>query len=742
VTFNAAIPSLIHYLESNDAEFYLKLSLSTQNDSFPKKTQFPFSAIGESDSLASIFEGSIISDAGSRIKNAFLLIQKDTYNIAADEIWPVNNRDIDRAWQNLFSFLTASCKDDSIVILKDQIDNNGTLLPWQSLFYCAHRQIFFQPSCARCGFSLHLCHDEDLLLHMGLQSYSTSLKRYLYCPNCLDTLGQSDFYTHSLDDADPKSVKDQGDLVTGFGQLARIGTEQARIPCIGCAHFEECYETQHLSVTRIVPISFYPFFMIVFNAPWIHVLDLLPLLAGADINDVATRLQTIGQEGRLRFLRNFEQQNSQNTLFLFGNHEKFFLEVLYLKLSLLGELAQIVLSGMDIFKYPDLSLSLDKIWVTAAEQSGMLPVLWNFQLNLMGIGGKSVQAPFPHKSPPSYGLAFLGSSWFFVLLENSRQDFSYIYKEISKVVENISPEDDLGPELALKIQHSPVFSPENIFWNPGQNTLDASWAALWARALDLGVLLLRSSMSEISQWSQTKFWQGYEKLRTDIKNALFTPISTGISSSPTDDNKAIHEILLHIARKWQSTIQPVPSKAEEVSADLPMEEQNIVQVIADLPEDVVIKETVILSADDFKEEFPPSEVEEDHVSEMVVAKPEPVQPIETPAPQPTEDIPATVIFTQGTPKREMPSPAESREADIPKTVIVSPQEPSASQINSGQRRSEEMDNSGLTQQTVSNTSSETAVKETTPRSKQKDDDIPETVIFDPNKTRDKQQDHD
>jgi hypothetical protein len=736
LTINAAIPSLIHYLESDGAEFYLKLSLSTQNDSFPKKIQFPFSVIGESDSLASIFEASIVSDAGSRIKNAFLLIQKDIYTISADEKWPGNNRDIDRAWQSLFSFLTASCRDDSIVILKDQIDNTGTLLPWQSLFYCSQRQIFFQPSCARCGFSLHLCHDEDLLLHMGLQPYSTSLKRYLYCPNCLDTLGQSDFYAHSLDEADPKSVKDQDDLIKGFGQLARIGIEKASIPCIGCAHFEECYETQHLSVTRIVPISFYPFFMIVFNAPSIHVLDLLPILAGADSNDVATRLQTGGEEGRLRFLRNFEQQNPQNTLFFFGNHEKFFLEVLYLKLSLLGGLAQIVLSGMDIFKYPNLSLSMDKIWVTAADQSGMLPVLWNFKLNLMGIGGKSAHAPFLDKSSSSYSLSFLGSSWFFVLLENSIQDFSRIYEEISKVFENISSKDDLGPELSLRIQHSPVFSPENIFWNPAQNTLDTSWAALWARALDLGVLLLRSSMSEISQWSQTRFWQEYEKLEVDVRNELFTPVSTGISSSTINNNKAIHEILLHIARKWQSSIQPVSSKGEEVSVELQIEGQKSVQVISDLPEDVIIKETVILSADDFKEELPSSEVEEDHVPEMVVAKAEPVQPIEPPAPQPADDIPATVIISKGTPKREIPPPAESLEPDIPKTIIVSPQGPSASQINKRQERSEGVDDSGLIQQAVSNTGSETPDKETPPRAKQKDDDIPETVIFDPTKAKD------
>ncbi|MFB0533175.1 MAG: hypothetical protein ACETVU_05850 [Desulfatiglandales bacterium] len=735
---------MIPYLEFADARFGLKLPMSKADDSVHEKTRFPFVVIREADPLASILEASILSDAGSRIKSVFLLIQKDDYHLTKDGIWPTNNRDVHRAWQSLFSFLTTSYQDDSIVILKDQVDVNGKLLPWQSLFYCAHRQVFFEPSCPKCGLPLQICCDEDLLLGVGLQSYSTSLKRYLFCPNCIGTLGESDFYVYSLDDADPAILKDQRHLVKGFGQLARDETHNASIPCIGCADFEQCYETKELSFSRVVPLSFYPFFMMVLDAPSVHVLDFLPLLAGADINDLAAQLETKGQQGRLKLLRNFEQRNSQKPFFLFDKHERFFLEVLYLKLSLLGELAQIVFSGLDKFKYPDLSLSMDKIWVTAAEQSGMLPVLWNFKLNLMGIGGDSAQALFPRKSPPSYGLHFLGSTWFCGLLANSRQDFSRIHSEIAKVVEDLPPKDDSGPELASKIQHSAISSPENILWKPDQETVNASWATLWTRSLDLGLLLLNSSMSEISQWSQTTFWQEYEQLKTDIRKALFMPKTEAISTSPAHDNKAIHEILSNIAKKWQSTTQSVPSGAEGISADLRIKEQKILQVEADLPEDIVVKETVILSADDFREKLPPSEVEEDHVPEAIVAKPGTSQPPETPtaAPELDEDIPETVIFAHGTPKGETSSPAESAESDIPETVIISSKEPSAPRISSEQKRPAEADNSKLTKQGISKVPGETPVEEKPARGKEKDDDIPETVIFDPTKKRNEQKDND
>jgi hypothetical protein len=740
VNSTAEIPSLIHYLESKDAEFHLKLSLNTPNTSVSNETHSPFLVTGEFDPLASIFEASVVSDAGSEIKNVFLLTQKDDYHLPKDEVWPANNLDVDRAWQNLFSFLSTSREHPSIVLLKDQIDTDGKLLPWQSLFCCTHRQIFFQPSCPQCGFSIQICRDEDLLSAMNLQPYSTSLKRYLFCPNCLDALGESYFYVHSLADSDPEIVKDHRDLIRGFGQLARMGTEHTSIPCIGCRHFQDCYETGDLSAARIVPVCFYPFFMMVLDAPSVHVLDFLPLLAGADVNDVADRLETNGQMGRLKFLRRFEQENSQKSLFFFDKHERFFLEVLYLKLSLLGEMARIVFSGLDRLAYPDLSLSMDKIWVTIADQTNRLPAPWNFALNFMGIGGDSSQAFLTHKSSPSYALSFLGFSWFCVLLANSTQDFSKIHAEIANVVGNLPSEDDFGPELAARIRDLVISSPENIFWNPGQKTVDAGCAALWTRSLDLGLLLIQGSMNETSQFSQTKFWQEYEQLGADINKALFMPRTAGVSTSTIDDNKAIHEILLNIATKWQSTVQSAPSGAEEISADLPMEDQKIVQAVADLPEDLVIKETVMLSADDFRGEPTSSEVEEDHVPETVMVKAEHAAPAETPTPasQPAEDIPETVIFARGTPKEETPSPVESRENDIPETVIISPKEPSASHSSSEEKRPADAGNSKPSERSISNAPGETPVEKTQASAKEKHDDIPETVIFDPTKKRGEQ----
>jgi hypothetical protein len=735
VNFTPALASLIHYLDSNDAEFYLKLSLNNQKGSATNETHSPFLAIDESDPLASIFEASVVSNAGSKIKDVFLLVQKDDYRVPKEGIWPANNRDAEQAWQSLFSFLTASPEHDSIIILRDQVGDNGRLLPWQSLFYCKHRQVFFHPSCPRCGSSTQICQDEDVLFRMGLQPYSGSLKRYLFCPHCLTNEGKSDFYKHSLDGSDPEIVKGHKDLIRGFTQLARIEPKHTSIPCIGCAHFQECYETQDLSTKRIVPVCFYPFFMMALDAPSIHVHEFLPLLGGASVNDVADRLEASGQMGRLRLLRSFEEDNPQESLFLFDEQGHSFLEVLYLKLSLLGEMARVVFSGLDRFTYPDLSLSMDKFWVSTAEQGNMLPALWNFKLNLMGIWGNSTQASLKHKSSPTYALASLGFNWFSVLLANSRQDFSKIHAQIASVVENLPSDRDFARELAVRIRDLGISSPESIYWIPDQKTFDQSPEALWARSLDLGVLLIQASMNETSQFSQTTFWQEHEELKTDISKALFIPGSTGVSPSPSGDSDAIHQILMNIAAKWKSRSASPPSGAEETPADMMMEDRKVIQALADLPEDVVVKETVILSADDFMEKPLSSEVEEDHIPETVMVKAERAAPTESPTPasQPDEDIPETVIFAKATPRQKAPSPVESGDKDIPETVIISPKEPMASHSNSGKEETADMGDSKPTEQSMPKASAETPTEKTQASSKEKDDEIPETVIFDPTK---------
>jgi len=731
-------PSLIYYLKPIDARFHLKLSMSKEEGVSQSATRSPFLIVSQSDPLALILEGSILSDAGTKIKDVFILIQKDEYHLPKDESSPIYNRDVDQAWQGLFSFLATLNQNDSIVILKDQVGDGHRLLPWSPLLYCHHRQIFFEPSCPTCGFPLEMCYDDELLIGLGLRPYSTSLKRYLFCPHCLDKQSGSEFYTHSLDVGDSAILKDQQDLVCGFGRLARDGNRNANIPCLECANLRECYETEHLSVSRIVTVSFYPFFMLVLPAPSIHLLDFLPMLAGADPEDPANQLQVKGQSSKEKRLRDFKRDILQKSPFFFPKDERFFLEVLYLKLWLLGELAQIAFSGSDIFKCPDLGPSIDHIWVKVAEQSGLLPSFWSFRPKLLGFGLSSNQGPFTSKLPPSRGLHFLGSLWFYVLLVNARQDFSKVYREVAKIVENTASKEDVAGESLLRRPFPEVFSPQNVFWSPGERGVDGARESHWARALELGFLLLKRSMSEISQWSEAEFWHKFEGLKKAIEDELSIPETGFVRISPGTDSEAVHEILMKIAKRWRRDSQTTPPVLEVGAETLLPEEPGIDREDADLSEDLVKEETVILTPEDFRDEPSPPRIPENGLPETVVRKPQAAEPSETPETplQGEEDLPKTVILERDVSETETRSHVESQESEIPATVVISRQDLMGPPSDSDQKgASPGGGSSERTEESTLKTSKDPAEKQKSRNVEDEDEDLPKTVILDPSKTR-------
>jgi len=237
---NLGRSSLVHYLKPTDAKFYLEIPMTGNRSLDHQRPRFPFVIVSSADPLALTFKATILSDAGTKIKSVFLLTQKDEYHLVKNEIWPVSNGDIDFAWQHFFTFLNDQNQNDSIIILQDQVGDDGKLLPWSPLFYCQHRQIFFQPPCPQCGSPLDLSRDDNRLTSSGLQPYSTSLKRYLYCPQCLEAHGESEYYVPSLSVSDPDFIKDQQGLISGFGHLARNANQYANIPCIRGAPGRPC----------------------------------------------------------------------------------------------------------------------------------------------------------------------------------------------------------------------------------------------------------------------------------------------------------------------------------------------------------------------------------------------------------------------------------------------------------------------------------------------------------------------
>ncbi|HSR13888.1 MAG TPA: hypothetical protein VLS90_20740 [Thermodesulfobacteriota bacterium] len=252
------------------------------------KNFFPFSVSFDSDPLARIIEAALVTDAGSAVKRLSLLVQRDDYLLNDEDRQGITNPDIDRHWQKAFSLHRAN-RDGSSVLLARQISAEGTLLPFQPLFFCRARSRYFAPPCPSCGIPLQLCADDERLAGAGLRPYSTSLRRYLQCPECSRIAGEP-FYALNRDPSESAVCEDLGGLVRRFGNLVAGSRGADGFPCGSCSSCGECYGPQHMAASRIAPFGFYPFYMFIFEAPDLKASDFLTLFSGFREHERAPRM--------------------------------------------------------------------------------------------------------------------------------------------------------------------------------------------------------------------------------------------------------------------------------------------------------------------------------------------------------------------------------------------------------------------------------------------------------------------
>jgi hypothetical protein len=562
------VSSLIPYLDATNGNFYLRFSLISQDHSLLEKTFFPFLVVMDSDPLARLIEAHCVTDAGSEIRKVFVLVQRDQYLLRQNDLWPIQNPEIVESWQKSFSFYEKE-KSGSFIMLSGQVNDQGGLQAFSSLFYCKKRKIYFSPPCPKCGSLLQQCGEDQRLSRSGLQPYSTSLKRYLFCPSCDDS-GNSDFYTYELGPLDPPALKDRWGLMKDLGRAPAKGVQRYLFPCADCPDHPACFGSEHFVLSRMVPFSFYPFFMLIFDSMSLHALDFLSLLSGATFDEIETSLKAKHELGRINCLKIVHQNIIKKVPLLFDRGEKHFLEVLYLKLSFLGEVLQDIFSRKDGVGHPDLRLSIDRCWIKLADHGTLLPFLWDFKVRFIDLCRRTKETPFFPKLPDSYALYDLGLFWFYALLVNQKQDISKIYTALGMALDQSFSDSRFSFGTFLKESPSPIFFPKNIFWDPGKREVKPDWHFLWERALDLGWSLLRTGMEKGSSWSEELFRKQWEDLREEVKSHLFVeePFKKEVappSPSKTErafdgetgiENEAIHKILMKILERWRSKSQP------------------------------------------------------------------------------------------------------------------------------------------------------------------------------------------
>ncbi len=679
----SAVPSLLPYLQGDRSSLCLKFSLDTTIQAAQKgNARFPFQVLDRSDPLARIVDGEIITDAGSRIERVSVLLQDDRYRLIPDALWPHTNIDVEHCWQRAFSFSKSKTRGDGLATFTPQIDDQGELTPLRSLFFCSAKQVFFHPPCPVCGAALEQCYEDAMLDEAGLARYSQSLVRYLFCPTCKEIAGETSFYVYSHEAGSVPSVKDRWDLIAELGNLPEGRAEG--FPCSGCDSYQQCYGPEQRVMSRMAPVCFYPFYMLIFPGASVKAADFLALVSGASFEDLNSHLSASGCSKRMSRIEALRPEQGNQVSFLTAEGRERFLEVLYLKLCFLGDLYASVSPGLDRLEWPDLGLSLDRMWVRLENQSRLLPSIWHFKVQLTGLGGQATDPGAVPKAPPAFGYYFMGLSWFYALLVNKRQGMSQVHEAVARIIEASPGEADGGTEQR-DIRGDDVFAPEKIFWDGGPAHgagVDDDSLSLWKESLDLGFDLIGAAMNQRA-WSDQVFWDTWKSLTERIKSGLFERVegvepvrpavteekASDVERSEVVDGEALSELVLNIAAKWREA----SVEGEQAKSTVPGSAPG---------EDVDLAETLVFTVPSEKEESSREAArgeDDEHVETVIlsrgsfgdVSREEGSSDV-----RPTETEPAeTVVLSGGRPAQPEPEITErgsGGEECLAETVMISP----------------------------------------------------------------------
>jgi hypothetical protein len=544
----------------------LKISLVPHDPAARDTAPFPFLILADFDPFFILFHARFLTDAGSELTQAFLLVQKDAYHCPGAGTRPITNRDIEHAWQRAYDYYLQANHPRPALLLSGQRTESGRAARFPSLFYCTKTASFFVPPCPKCGRPLGQCEDDVLLEKAGLQPYTSSLKRYLYCASC----GGPEpgfFYVKERERTDPPGLSDQEELIHAFGRCPETVDPETRFPCPTCPHHSECYEAGNLARKRLTTLSFYPFYLLAFEAMSVCAAEFVALLSGVTIDELAASLQRRGEHGRAGLLQALGTRGGHSVPSLFEGDERWFLEILYLKLSFLGEVVRALFVESDILRHPEMAPSMERLWVKVPDQSGLLPRLWNFRVELIDVGSRLPGAVLvPERSGP-YGLHLLGLLWIETLVANRRQGTAGVHGALRLAAENCPLDDERFVDRNFRGRFNPAFQPENVFWEPDGKGVNEAWTALWEKALRLGWTLLVADSRRGPAWSAETFQAELESLRREVHNALFPKPSIGVRQGGaievTDKDEAIRSILERIRGRWKGPGEPVTQDPAE-----------------------------------------------------------------------------------------------------------------------------------------------------------------------------------
>ncbi len=533
--------SLLPYLHGEQCPFSINVLHSFQGQNPDLSSRSPFQVLDDSYPWCTLFSAQLVTDTGVAVHSLLLAKQKDSYSGRKDSAFPRSNQHIESAWRSFYRRLGSESIHPPLYRLAAQTDSEGRMLPFAPLFFCQRSNRFFQPPCPTCGQLLELCTEEILLESQGLPQYGTSLERYLYCPACVRREANPLFYAFAPSRDHPRCVQDRFQLISSFGSLQKEPSTAHSLPCTQCPDLSSCFSHGAYSAPPIVPFGFYPFFLLCFDQPTLRADDFVSLLSGAKPAQVAEGHKKQGSWfGAVRLEQAMLQFPGQ--WFIYPEGEQRFLEVLFLKWSLLREVFERLFSN-NAFQDPDEpqgSLDLSSWWIKLEPTAKALPLMWSYSLSHLTLLSQEEDSFLRSEMHLAQKINAYGALCFSSLVPEQEARLSGLRKAAKA-------EDAEG---GGSVDWGAFIPPQSLFVENKESQVSPRVAAVWQESLDLGWRFLRWLPSEEAEPFVTEQDNRLQALVHNLHTALFQARSSLPGTQPSASDPLL-SILDEIIAAWQ-----------------------------------------------------------------------------------------------------------------------------------------------------------------------------------------------
>lgn len=598
---------------------------------------YPFAVVDNSAPFSRVIRGSFLTDGGSRLKDVFLVLQRDRYHLENTAFSKITNIEIEASWVRVKTRASAGLCGDGLIELASHLSVGEKSKMFAPLLFCREKQLFLPLLCPSCSRELELCSDDELLQHKGLHPYSTSVRRYLYCPSCSNS-AQSEFFVREREDSDPLFLSDGMDLLRRLLRHKDGGVGNNAFPCASCSEQDTCYGDANSVRSRLLPLSFYPFHMMIVAAPALNALDFTSLVSGADTGGLSRQIDRRAFPGRFFSLKALETAGPVKWTNFTQADERGFLELLFLKLSLLEEVVGKIAAD------PETALRGERVWVYLPRVCRNLPMGWNFRLLFID-DITPVPATHELERSPSLALARAGLFYFQVLLGSGALGADSIAEAVSQYLSGKSDEGGSGGMSLLKA----MCVPANMSRDPDGYIANRLGEDCWHDACSAGFALLDAARSR-SSMNCTEIRHSLQNLLEVVRAALYSTVKVTVESAPAvaglDDREAklaIHRVVSDMIASCRSEVHEKPAVLPAVHFD-------------------EVVETVILRSGAAVEPPVAEAASSEDAATVILAAPPPVQ--EKAAnilPDPAEDeLQETVIMSAQRPEEPVRETAQPR----------------------------------------------------------------------------------